>query len=116
MTKEEIIQEYNKINDELRSMIEKLLRKNYSNNIIISNLNIDIVNETDDEDKNFIINFYVVTKEKHERTIMKIFFDKIICYGANLHLSCIYDIYHALDYDTSNQNAKKLRDYLFNVE
>jgi hypothetical protein len=109
MNKIEIIQEFNKIERNLYFMIKKLLSKCYSDDIMINSVHIDIVNKIEYvEEANFTIHCGVMTSVGLRNIKIKVHFDMVeACNSDNYLFECYY---------TSNENAKELRDYLFDVE
>lgn len=109
MNKSEIIQKFNKIENELQSLIKKLLTKCYYNRIAIKNIRIDVSTSKDYiEQTEFEINCNLITENGEQKIKLLISFTEVQVFGQEDSMFA--------DYDTSNQNAKKLRDYLFDVE
>jgi 2-oxoglutarate dehydrogenase complex dehydrogenase (E1) component-like enzyme len=109
MNKIEIIQEFNKIEGELQSLIEKLLTKCYYNRIAVGNIHIDVyTSKYYIEQTEFEINCNLITENGEQKIKLLISFTEVQVFGQEDSMFA--------DYDTSNQNAKKLRDYLFDVE
>lgn len=109
MNKIEIIEKFNKIENELQSLIKKLLTKCYYNRIAIKNIRIDVSTSKDYiEQTEFEINCNLITENGEQEIKILVSFNKVEVFGEE-------DFIFA-NYDTSNKNAKQLRDYLFDVE
>jgi 2-oxoglutarate dehydrogenase complex dehydrogenase (E1) component-like enzyme len=109
MNKIEIIEKFNKIEGELQSLIEKLLTKCYYNRIAVGNIHIDVyTSKYYIEQTEFEINCNLITENGEQKIKILVSFNKVEVFGEE-------DFIFA-DYDTSNENAKELRDYLFDVD
>lgn len=109
MNKIEIIQEFNKIEGELQSLIEKLLTKYYYNRIAVGNIHIDVSASKDYiEQTEFEINCNLITENGKQEIKLLVSFTEVQAFGDENFIF--------LYYDASNENVKELRDYLFDVE
>jgi hypothetical protein len=104
-----IIQEFNKIEGELQSLIEKTLTRCFPSGFAIGNIHIDVFNSKYYIKKtNFEINCNAITEAGERKIKIVVSFTKVQAIGAKGFMFA--------NYDMTNENAKELRDYLFDIE